>query len=110
MFLITSAESSNSNANSEQWVDQDEQNEVPDEDYMANFGGEDGGFGGIDFSKLGGGAGSDMPGMEGLGGDEGDENDDEDDEMPDLEDEDEGAEKESEPSKGKGARKIEEVS
>ena len=40
-----------------QWVDEDEQNEAPEDDYMNQFGGmgEDGGFGGIDFSKLGGG-------------------------------------------------------
>jgi len=80
-------------------VDQDEQNEAPEDDYMSQFGGglgEDGGFGGIDFSKLSG-AGGDMPGMEGLGAGEegGEEEDDEDDEdMPDLEEEGEG--------KGKG--------
>jgi hypothetical protein len=44
---------------------------VPEDDYMNNFGGagmgDDGGFGGIDFSKLGAGAGgAGMPGMEGL--------------------------------------------
>jgi len=76
----------------DKWVDEDEQNEAPEDDYMNQFGGggmgEDGGFGGIDFSKLGGGAGGDMPGMEGLGGGEDDEGeDDEDDEdMPDLAD------------------------
>jgi hypothetical protein len=88
----------------DKWVDEDEQNEAPEDDYMSQFGGaggglgEDGGFGGIDFSKLGGGGG-DMPGMEGLGaGDaEGaDEDDEDDDDMPDLE-EDEAAE-----GKGKG--------
>ena len=58
-------------------MDEDEQNAVPDDDYMNNFGGagmgDDGGFGGIDFSKLGAGAGEGgeggeggMPGMEGL--------------------------------------------
>ena len=60
-----------------QWVDEDEQNAVPEDDYMNNFGGggaggmgEDGGFGGIDFSKLGAGAGgAGMPGMEGLDAD-----------------------------------------
>jgi len=89
----------------DKWVDEDEQNEAPEDDYMNQLGGggglgEDGGFGGIDFSKLGGGGG-DMPGMEGLGaGDEGaddnDEEDEDDDEMPDLE-EDEAGE-----GKGKG--------
>lgn len=65
---------------------------------MNQFGGgmgEDGGFGGIDFSKLGGGAGG-MPGMEGIGaegGDEDDEDDDEDVEMPPLEEADKTAEK-----------------
>ena len=61
-----------------QWVDQDEQNEAADDDYMNQFGGgmgEDGGFGGIDFSKLGG--GGDMPGMEGLGAGAEDEEEDE---------------------------------
>ncbi|KIX04374.1 uncharacterized protein Z518_05242 [Rhinocladiella mackenziei CBS 650.93] len=93
----------------DKWVDEDEQNEAPEDDYMNQFGGglgEDGGFGGIDFSKLGGGGG-DTPGMEGLdagdadagdddGGDD-DDDDDDDDEMPDLE-EDEGDAK----GKGKG--------
>ena len=84
---------------------------------MNQFGGgmgEDGGFGGIDFSKLGGGAGGgDMPGMEGLGGDEGADDDeedeeDDDDEMPELEGEDaETSGKEA--IKGKGKAKIEEV-
>jgi hypothetical protein len=45
-------------------VDEDEQDGAPDDDYMNNFGGGmgggDGGFGGIDFSKLGGG---DMGGL-----------------------------------------------
>jgi hypothetical protein len=77
----------------DKWVDEDEQNEAPEDDFGANFGGPGGpggmgglpgmgggDFGGIDFSKLGGGAG--MP--------TGDEDDDEsDDEMPPLEGEDE---------------------
>jgi len=95
----------------DKWVDEDDQNEAPEDDYMNQFGagmGEDGGFGGIDFSKLGGGGG-DMPGMEGLGGGEGEEGEDEDDdEMPDLEEEEE----EGDEVKGKGkesASKIEEV-
>ena len=54
----------------DKWVDEDEQNVVADDD-MANLsgmGGADGGFGGIDFSKLGGGAGG-MPDMGAMGGD-----------------------------------------
>jgi hypothetical protein len=97
---------------SKQWVDEDEQDEVTeDEDYMSKMGGMgggmgagmggDGGFGGIDFSKLGG-----MGGMEGLEGDEGDEEDDED--MPELEGEDETKEGAA-GSESKGKQKIEEV-
>ncbi|ERF68947.1 hypothetical protein EPUS_08181 [Endocarpon pusillum Z07020] len=103
----------------DKWVDEDEQNEVPDDDYMNNFGGGglpggmggmggDGGLGGIDFSKLGGGGG--MPGMEGLGDDGGD---DSDDDMPDLENEDAKAAAEApedeQASPDKGKAKIEEV-
>jgi len=98
----------------DKWVDEDEQNAAPEDDYMNNFGaggaggmGDDGGFGGIDFSKLGAGAGgAGMPGMEGLDAGEGGEDDDDeedDEEMPELEDEEE-----EDTSKGKG--KIEEVS
>jgi len=97
----------------DKWIDQDEQNEAPEDDYMNNFGGaggmgEDGGFGGIDFSKLGAaaGAGGEEEQLEGDGGD-----DESDDEMPDLEDE-EDAEASKEEVKGKGkepASKIEEV-
>lgn len=94
----------------DKWVDEDEQNEAPEDDYMNNFGGqgmgEDGGFGGIDFSKLGAGAGG--MGDMGAAEDDEDEEEDEDEEMPELEDEDEDAE-----GKGKGkagdAPKIEEV-
>ncbi|KAI1610739.1 HSP20-like chaperone [Exophiala viscosa] len=91
----------------DKWVDEDEQNEAPEDDYMNQFGGgggglgEDGGFGGIDFSKLGGGGG-DMPGMEGLGGGEdagGDDEEEDDDDMPDLEEDKEEAEGDA---KGKG--------
>lgn len=88
----------------DKWVDEDEQNEAPEDDYMNQFGGgmgEDGGFGGIDFSKLGGGAGA-MPGMEGLGGDE-DEDEDDDEDMPDL------ADAEDDKAAGKGKTKIEEI-
>jgi hypothetical protein len=51
-----------------QWVDEDEQDEAPEDDYANNFGGFEGGLGGeggglgnIDFSKLG-------AGLEGMGG------------------------------------------
>ncbi|EXJ84609.1 hypothetical protein A1O3_05279 [Capronia epimyces CBS 606.96] len=87
----------------DKWVDEDEQNEAPEDDYLNQFGGgglgEDGGFGGIDFSKLGG--GGDDAGLEGLGGveGEGEGGDEDEDEMPDLEeDKDDGAEG----AKGKG--------
>ncbi|KAL2438312.1 Protein wos2 [Exophiala dermatitidis] len=87
----------------DKWVDEDEQNEAPEDDYLSQFGGglggDDGGFGGIDFSKLGGAGGA---GLEGLGGDaDADAGEDEDDdEMPDLEeDKDAGAE---DGDKGKG--------
>ncbi|KAK0706440.1 HSP20-like chaperone [Lasiosphaeria miniovina] len=79
----------------DKWVDEDEQHEVAEEDFsnfggmggmpgMGGMGGMGGGdLGGIDFSKLGGGAG--MP--------TGDEEDDEDsdDDMPALEGEEEEA-------------------
>jgi hypothetical protein len=96
-----------------QWVDEDEQNEAPEDDYMNNFGGqgmgEDGGFGGIDFSKLGAG-GAGMPDM-GTMGDQGEDDEDEDDDedMPELEDE---ADEADGKGKGKAAEekpKIEEV-
>ncbi|THY62722.1 HSP20-like chaperone [Aureobasidium pullulans] len=72
--------------NFDKWVDEDEQDAVPeDDDYMARMGGMggaggmgggmegmggDGGFGGIDFSKLGGGAGGagGMPDLSALQG------------------------------------------
>jgi len=77
----------------DKWVDEDEQDEAPEDDFGAGFGGPGGpggmgglpgmgggDFGGIDFSKLGGGAG--MP--------TGDEDEDEsDDDMPPLEGEEE---------------------
>jgi hypothetical protein len=89
-----------------QWVDEDEQNEAPEDDYLNQFGGgmgEDGGFGGIDFSKLGGGAGAggDMPGMEGMGAEgaeDDDEEEDSDEDMPELEGDDD--------DKGKGKEKA----
>jgi hypothetical protein len=82
----------------DKWVDEDEQNEAPEDDFsqfggmggggmpdMGGMGGMGGGmggdFGGIDFSKLGGGAG--FPGAEGeLDEEEGD------DDMPALEGDD----------------------
>jgi len=99
----------------DKWVDQDEQNEAPEDDYMNNFRGgmgEDGGFGGIDFSKLGAGAGAGgeggMPSMESLGEeDEDDDNDDE--EMPGLEDEEEEGDKAEAGESSKAAQKVEEV-
>jgi len=94
----------------DKWVDEDEQNEAPEDDLggmggmggmpgmgdmSSMMGGGGGDFGGIDFSKLGGGADA--------GEEEGEEEDDEDDEMPELEDD----EKEGEASSSKP--KIEEV-
>jgi len=76
----------------DKWVDEDEQNEAPEEDFsqfggmggMPGMGGGAGGdFGGIDFSKLGGGA------MPDLGGDEEEEDDEDDEDMPPLEGEEE---------------------
>ncbi|EJT71911.1 hypothetical protein GGTG_11164 [Gaeumannomyces tritici R3-111a-1] len=82
----------------DKWVDEDEQNEAAEEDF-SNFGGGGGGmggmpgmggndFGGIDFSKLGGG-GMDMP--------EGDEEEEEesDEDMPPLEKVDENESKDA---------------
>ncbi|KAI1093355.1 HSP20-like chaperone [Rostrohypoxylon terebratum] len=69
----------------DKWVDEDEQNEAPEDDF-SQFGGGMGGmpgmgggdFSGIDFSKLGGG---DMP----TGGEEEEGESDDDDDMPALE-------------------------
>ncbi|KAH8816326.1 Hsp90 binding co-chaperone Sba1 [Xylogone sp. PMI_703] len=69
----------------DKWVDEDEQNEAPEDDF-GNLGGDmssmmgGGDFGGIDFSKLGGGANV------GEGGSD-DEEEDGDDDMPELEEE-----------------------
>ncbi|RAL14533.1 Hsp90 cochaperone SBA1 [Aspergillus homomorphus CBS 101889] len=70
----------------DKWVDEDEQDEAPEDDYANGFGGMDagdmaggGGLGNIDFSKLGG-----LPGMNG-GGFEAGEGDEEDEDMPELE-------------------------
>jgi len=78
----------------DKWVDEDEQDESVEEDYSANFGGglgEDGGLGGIDFSKLGGGADFGGAGGEGEEGAEGEEESDED--MPELEGDESGKSK-----------------
>lgn len=83
--------------NFDKWADEDEQNDAPEED-LAQFGGADGGMGGmpgmgmpgmggndfsgIDFSKLAAGGGMpDMSGLEGLDAGAGDD----EDEMPALE-------------------------
>jgi len=75
--------------NFDKWVDEDEQDAIQDDDdYMSRMGGMgmggDGGFGGIDFSKLGG-AGA---GAGGDDDDDADEAEDDDEEMPGLEDDD----------------------
>ncbi|KAI0137212.1 HSP20-like chaperone [Xylariales sp. AK1849] len=90
--------------NFDKWVDEDEQNEAPEEDF-SNFGGMGGmpgmggaggnDFGGIDFSKLGGGAGAGLP--EDDEDEEDEEDDDDDDDMPALE----GEEDESDAKAGK---------
>lgn len=73
---------------------------------MNPMGGGDGGFGGIDFSKLGAAqAGGGLPDLGAMGGEEGGESsDDEDDEeMPELETED------GKPAAEASKPKIEEV-
>ncbi|UNI19851.1 p23 chaperone protein wos2, variant 2 [Purpureocillium takamizusanense] len=89
----------------DKWVDEDEQNEAPEEDFsqfggMGGMPGMGGGgdFGGIDFSKLGGGAGmpdlGDLSAGAGEGDDDDSGDDDDDDDMPALEgDVKEGAKK-----------------
>ncbi|GAB1313241.1 p23 chaperone protein wos2 [Madurella fahalii] len=87
----------------DKWVDEDEQNEAADDDF-SNFGGGmegmpgmgGGDFGGIDFSKLGGGAG--MP--------TGDEEDDSDDDMPPLEGEEEEEKKTEIAEDAKDAKEV----
>ncbi|KAK3196551.1 p23 chaperone protein wos2 [Lecanicillium sp. MT-2017a] len=74
----------------DKWVDEDEQNEAPEEDFsqfggmggMPGMGGGMGGdFGGIDFSKLGGAAGMpDLGGAEDV--DSGDDDEDDVEEIP----------------------------
>ncbi|KAK8094384.1 hypothetical protein PG997_001069 [Apiospora hydei] len=71
----------------DKWVDEDEQNEAPEEDF-SNFGGMGAGggdFGGIDFSKLGGGAAP--MGEE----DEEEDEEEDDDDMPALEGEEDAS-------------------
>ncbi|KAL4974020.1 HSP20-like chaperone [Aspergillus desertorum] len=97
----------------DKWVDEDEQDEAPEDDYGNNFGGFDpsdqGGLGNIDFSKLGG-----LSGMGGAGGDlgaEGEEGDDDD--MPELEEADNKAEDKAEDKaqdKAEDKSKIQELS
>jgi hypothetical protein len=70
-------------------------------DMSSMMGGAGGDFGGIDFSKLGGGEG-----MEGLEGEGEDDDDDDDEEMPALEGEEE---EEAGASTTKASPKIEEV-
>ncbi|KAG6045024.1 hypothetical protein E4U17_003545 [Claviceps sp. LM77 group G4] len=80
----------------DKWVDEDEQNEAPEDDFsqfggmggaggpaMGGMGGMGGDFGGIDFSKLGGGAG--MPDLSSMAGMDDDSDDDDDDDVPALE-------------------------
>jgi len=107
----------------DKWVDEDEQDEAPEDDLAANMGGmggmpgmgdmssmmggAGGDFGGIDFSKLGGGG----AGPEG-GEEEAEEDDDEDDDedMPGLEGDVEGEKEEAPASSSKpAAPKIEEI-
>ncbi|KAI7208396.1 hypothetical protein KC333_g9155 [Hortaea werneckii] len=99
------------------WVDEDEQDAVPeDDDYMSRMAGMqgmggDGGFGGIDFSKLGGMGGADMAGlqgMQGMGGEGADDEGDDDDEegMPALEGDDDAK---AGAAGSKGGKKVEEV-
>ncbi|KAL0941031.1 cs domain-containing protein [Colletotrichum truncatum] len=85
----------------DKWVDEDEQDEAGEEDFsqfggMGGMPGMGGGgdFGGIDFSKLGGGA----PGMEDL-----DDEEEDDDDMPPLEGEED--DKAAAPAAGKAAEK-----
>ncbi|KAF2716336.1 HSP20-like chaperone [Polychaeton citri CBS 116435] len=79
----------------DKWVDEDEQDAVPDDDdYMSRMGGmggmggADGGFGGIDFSKLGG--GGDLGAMDAGEDDDDDDLPEDEEDMPDLEGEKKG--------------------
>ncbi|KAL6879509.1 HSP20-like chaperone [Trichoderma longibrachiatum] len=104
----------------DKWVDEDEQNEAADDD-LSKFGdmggmpGMGGDFGGIDFSKLGGGAGG-MPDMSGMGlegmpeysssGNPDSDSDDDDDEMPALEGEEDKKAEEEKKDEGEAAPKA----
>ncbi|BAE63136.1 HSP20-like chaperone [Aspergillus flavus] len=95
----------------DKWVDEDEQDEAPEDDYANNFGGLDalgggeGGLGNIDFSKLGAGLeGMGGPGGPGGPGGFGAEGESDDEEMPELEEADKDAEESAK------STKIEEVS
>ncbi|PTB77983.1 HSP20-like chaperone [Trichoderma longibrachiatum ATCC 18648] len=104
----------------DKWVDEDEQNEAADDDLskfgdMANDFVLGGDFGGIDFSKLGGGAGG-MPDMSGMGlegmpeysssGNPDSDSDDDDDEMPALEGEEDKKAEEEKKDEGEAAPKA----
>ncbi|KAK7536146.1 HSP20-like chaperone [Phyllosticta citribraziliensis] len=117
----------------DKWVDEDEQDENVEDDYLSQMGGAGGmpgggmpgggDFGGIDFSKLGAAAGGDgadlsglmggmgggmggIPGMGAMGGAAGGEDDgDDDDDMPELEGEEEG----EAAKKADAPKKVEEV-
>jgi len=104
--------------NFDKWVDEDEQDEAPeDDDYMSKMnpmggGGEEGGFGGIDFSKLG--AAQGMGGLPDLAdmaenGPDSSASDDDDEEMPALEGEDETPVAAEKPKDAPAAAKIQEV-
>ncbi|OTA90786.1 hypothetical protein M434DRAFT_397663 [Hypoxylon sp. CO27-5] len=85
----------------DKWVDEDEQNEAPEDDFsqfggMGGMPGMGGDFSGIDFSKLGG---ADMP----TGED--DEDDSDDDDMPALEGEEEAKEEVKESKEDKDTSK-----
>ncbi|KAF3936225.1 hypothetical protein ABW19_dt0205102 [Dactylella cylindrospora] len=106
----------------DKWVDEDEQDgPAPEPEYdpamMSQFGGggEDG-FGGIDFSKLGGGADlagmggmGGLEGMGGMGGGPGLEDDSDDEDMPDLEGDEKGDTMAVDSTSAKGKKPIEEL-
>ncbi|KAL1879985.1 hypothetical protein VTK73DRAFT_6375 [Phialemonium thermophilum] len=81
----------------DKWVDEDEQDEAAEDDF-SNFGGMGGDLGGIDFSKLSGGAG--------FGGEGDDDDDGSDDDMPPLEGEEEEGGEEKAADKAAGDDKA----